>query len=33
MRQYVQKYIAKLKEAQTKMVGTDHAMSDPFRVV
>ncbi|SEF22333.1 hypothetical protein SAMN05421837_1011332 [Amycolatopsis pretoriensis] len=33
MRQYVQEYIKKLKEAQTKTVATDQGMADPFRTV
>lgn len=33
MRKYVQEYIKKLKEAQTKTVATDHGMADPFRTV
>jgi hypothetical protein len=33
MLKYVQNYIKKLKEAQTKTVATDHGMADPFRVV
>lgn len=33
MRKYVQDYVKKLKEAQTKTVATDHGMADPFRTV
>ncbi|OXM69428.1 hypothetical protein [Amycolatopsis vastitatis] len=33
MLKYVQNYIKKLKEAQTKTVATDHGMADPFRTV
>ncbi|MEU4247268.1 hypothetical protein AB0F15_07660 [Amycolatopsis sp. NPDC026612] len=33
MRKYVQEYIKKLKEAQTKTVATDQGMADPFRTV
>ncbi len=33
MRKYVQGYIKKLKEAQTKTVATDQGMADPFRTV
>ena len=33
MLKYVQEYIKKLKEAQTKTVATDHGMADPFRTV
>ncbi|MBE8525312.1 hypothetical protein ILP97_48890 [Amycolatopsis sp. H6(2020)] len=33
MRKYVQEYIKKLKEAQTKTVSTDQGMADPFRTV
>ncbi|RSM34975.1 hypothetical protein DMA12_46050 [Amycolatopsis balhimycina DSM 5908] len=33
MLKYVQNYLKKLKEAQTKTVATDHGMADPFRTV
>ncbi len=33
MRKYVQEYVKKLKEAQTKTVATDQGMADPFRTV
>lgn len=33
MLKYVQNYVKKLKEAQTKTVATDHGMADPFRTV
>jgi hypothetical protein len=33
MLKYVQGYVKKLKEAQTKTVATDHGMADPFRTV
>jgi hypothetical protein len=33
MLKYVQEYIKKLKEAQTKTVATDHGLADPFRTV
>ncbi|WP_410597661.1 hypothetical protein [Amycolatopsis sp. lyj-23] len=33
MRKYVQGYVKKLKEAQTKTVATDQGMADPFRTV
>ncbi len=33
MLKYVQSYLKKLKEAQTKTVATDQGMADPFRTV
>jgi hypothetical protein len=33
MLKYVQEYVKKLKEAQTKTVATDQGMADPFRTV
>jgi hypothetical protein len=33
MRKYVQEYVKKLKEAQSKTVVTDQGMADPFRTV
>jgi plasmid maintenance system antidote protein VapI len=33
MRKYVQEYVKKLREAQTKTVATDQGMADPFRTV
>ncbi|ADJ46737.1 hypothetical protein AMES_4912 [Amycolatopsis mediterranei S699] len=33
MLKYVQNYVKKLKEAQTKTVATDQGMADPFRTV
>ncbi|MET8846198.1 hypothetical protein [Amycolatopsis sp. NPDC004625] len=33
MLKYVQGYVKKLKEAQTKTVATDHGLADPFRTV